>query len=86
MVPFEQWLQMLRESETRGEENINPAVKLIDHYEALHGKGSQRLYPKRFVTEKATRDSVSLRNGRLRIIEDGILNCYARNWQARWTV
>ncbi|KAJ5613372.1 hypothetical protein N7510_006566 [Penicillium lagena] len=86
-VPFEQWLEMLRDSEARGEAKVNPAVKLIGHYEAMHGKKrSQRLWPKRFVTEKAERDSVTFRNGRLRIIEDGILDCYARDWLTRWVV
>ncbi|KAJ5826436.1 hypothetical protein N7474_003574 [Penicillium riverlandense] len=86
-VSFEEWLAMLRESETRGEENVNPAVKLIGHYAAMHGeRRSQRLCPKRFITEKAERDSVTLRNGRLKIIEDGILNCYARDWLERWVV
>lgn len=85
-VPFHQWLQMLRESEARGEEHINPAVKLIAHYEAMYGWKSEglRLGPKTFVTEKAERDSVTLRNGRLRIIEDGILSCYVRDWARRW--
>lgn len=82
-VSFELWLRKLRESEARGEEHVNPAIKLIDHYEAMHG--GNVLPPKIFITEKAERDSVTLRNGRLRIIEDGILNCYARDWLTRWT-
>ncbi|KAJ5532996.1 AMP-dependent synthetase/ligase [Penicillium frequentans] len=86
VVPFESWLQLLRESEARGEEHINPAVKLIDHYEAMHGADSsgRALGPKTFVTDKAERDSVTLQNGRLRIIEDGILDCYIRDWISRW--
>lgn len=77
---------MLRESETRGEEHINPAVKLIGHYEAMYGgkTGSVQLGLKTFVTEKAERDSVTLRNGRLRMVEDGILSCYVRDWLRRW--
>ncbi|KAJ5949326.1 AMP-dependent synthetase/ligase [Penicillium verhagenii] len=87
VVSVEKWLQLLRESEARGEEHVNPAVKLIEHYEAMYGTGSSALHtfgPKRFVTEKAERDSVTLQNGRLRIIEDGILNCYIRDWISRW--
>lgn len=86
-VPFETWLQMLRESEARGEEQANPAVKLIDHYEAMYGGKSVLAHhgPKKFCTGKAERDSLTLRNGRLRIVEDGILNCYARDWLTRWT-
>jgi hypothetical protein len=82
-VPFEKWIAMLRESEARGEENVNPAVKLIGHYEAMYGKGSS-LSSKIFHTDRAERDSETLRNGRLRILEDGILNCYARDWLSRW--
>ncbi|KAJ5092472.1 hypothetical protein NUU61_007342 [Penicillium alfredii] len=92
-VPFEEWLQKLRESEARGEEHKNPAIKLIDHYESVHGQKntsqaheSAKHAQKTFVTEKAERDSVTLRNDRLRIIEDGILNCYARDWLTRWVV
>lgn len=86
IVPFESWLQLLRKSEARGEEHFNPAVKLIDHYEAMYGPDSfgGALGPKTFVTDKAERDSVTLQNGRLRIIEDGILDCYIRDWISRW--
>lgn len=82
-VSFEKWMQGLRQSEERGEEHINPAVKLIDHYVAMYGENS-KLGLKRFMTEKAERGSDTLRNGRLGIIEDGILNCYVRDWMNRW--
>jgi hypothetical protein len=82
-VSFEKWMQGLRQSEERGEEHINPAVKLIDHYVAMYGENS-KLGPKRFMTEKAERGSDTLRNGRLGIIEDGIFNCYVRDWMNRW--
>ncbi|KAH8433380.1 uncharacterized protein LDX57_011014 [Aspergillus melleus] len=81
-VPFERWLELLRESEARGEELVNPAVKLADHYEAMYGENS--LTPPTFTTDKAERDSMTLRNGRLRIIKDGILGRYARDWLSRW--
>ena len=85
-VSFEEWRSLLRESEERGEEFVNPAVKLLGHYEEMYGQTSSiaRLGPKTFVTEKGERDSVTLRNGRLRIVEDGILNCYVRDWMNRW--
>ncbi|KAF7588262.1 hypothetical protein BBP40_005948 [Aspergillus hancockii] len=81
-VSFDKWLQMLRESEARGEEMVNPAVKLADHYEAMYGDAAPA--PKFFITEKAERDSTTLRNGRLRVIQDGILNRYAQDWLRRW--
>ncbi|KAE8356404.1 hypothetical protein BDV28DRAFT_127265 [Aspergillus coremiiformis] len=81
-VSFDRWLQILRDSESRGEELSNPAVKLADHYEAMYG--SEAPAPKTFVTERAERDSPTLRNGRLRIIQDGILTRYAQDWLRRW--
>lgn len=87
VVPFEEWLLRLCRSETKGEELVNPAVKLIHHYETMHGKNSFiQNSLKRFITDKAERSSVTLRNGRLRMIDDGILRCYAQDWLARWTV
>jgi thioester reductase-like protein len=83
-VPFNDWLRKLRESEARGEEMINPAVKLADHYEEMYG-GDSPPTPKSFLTDKAERDSMTLRNGRLRIVRDGILARYAQDWLKRWT-
>ncbi|KAJ0424951.1 NRPS-like enzyme [Aspergillus carlsbadensis] len=83
-VPFNDWLKKLRESEARGEELINPAVKLADHYEEMYG-GDSPPTPKIFLTDKAERDSMTLRNGRLRIVRDGILARYAQDWLKRWT-
>ncbi|PYH40351.1 putative NRPS-like enzyme [Aspergillus saccharolyticus JOP 1030-1] len=82
VVGFAEWLDRLRESEARGEERVNPAVKLVGHYEAMYS-GEGRKEPS-FCTERAERDSVTLRNGRLRIVEDGILGRYVRDWLERW--
>ncbi|KAJ5249451.1 hypothetical protein N7524_011767 [Penicillium chrysogenum] len=80
------WLQLLRESEARGEENVNPAVKLIDHFEEMYGDESltRQKWMREFATAKAERDSVTLRNG-LSIVENRILDRYARDWFMRWT-
>ncbi|KAL3459291.1 hypothetical protein BJX64DRAFT_206484 [Aspergillus heterothallicus] len=83
-VPFDDWLKRLRESEAKGEEMVNPAVKLADHFEEMYGGGSPPT-PKTFITDKAERDSMTLRNGRLRIVRDGILARYAQDWIKRWT-
>jgi thioester reductase-like protein len=87
-IPFQDWLERLRESEAKGEEVVNPAVKLIYHYEAMYGAESSLVHngQRKFLTEKAERESVTLRNGRLGIIEDGIMRCYAEDWLTRWTV
>lgn len=86
VVSFDEWLTLLRKSEARGEVHVNPAVKLIQHYESMHAQNNEkpRPGPSEFITHKAERDSVTLRNGRLRIIEDGILDCYIRDWLRRW--
>ncbi|KAJ6019415.1 hypothetical protein N7522_001482 [Penicillium canescens] len=85
VLPFEEWLQLLRESEARGEEHTNPAVKLI-HHEMMHGVQSSIDHSgtKVFATDKAERDSVTLRSGYLNIVQDNILDCYARDWLVRW--
>jgi thioester reductase-like protein len=87
-LPFQDWLDRLYESEAKGEEVDNPAVKLIPHYEAMYGKDSSLVHngPRRFLTNKAEMRSVTVRNGRLRIMEDGIMRCYAEDWLTRWTV
>lgn len=89
-VSFDTWISMMRESQKRCEERVNPAVKLVGHYEAMYSPDSDskkrgvRRYPERFVTEKAERDSVTLRDRRPRILEDGILSRYIHFWLDRW--
>jgi thioester reductase-like protein len=84
-VAFADWLGKLRESEARGEELVNPAVKLAEHYASMYGSGSEEASaPKKFRTDRAERDSMTLRNGRLRIVQDGILARYAQDWMRRW--
>lgn len=85
VVPVPTWLTMLKESAARGEEVVNPAVKLIEHYESMYGAGGTAPPEKRFVTERSEQDSVTLRNGRLRIVKDGILRRYAVDWLRRWS-
>ncbi|KAL2008408.1 hypothetical protein VTN00DRAFT_6602 [Thermoascus crustaceus] len=88
-VSFDTWISMMRESQKRCEERVNPAVKLVGHYEAMYSPASAdkkrgvRRYPEQFVTEKVERDSVTLRDRRPRIIEDGILSRYIRFWLDR---
>ncbi|OJJ47320.1 hypothetical protein ASPZODRAFT_166529 [Penicilliopsis zonata CBS 506.65] len=85
-VELATWLDALRASRARGEERINPAVKLVEHYEQMYGatgKNKKTIMP-RFVTDKAERESRTLRNGRLRMVQDGILDIYVRDWRRRW--
>lgn len=83
-IPFKTWLQLLRESEEGGEENINPAVKLIDHYHAMYS-GNNNTHTYKFRTDRAERDSETLRSGgELGIIRDGVLGRYVEDWLVRW--
>lgn len=86
-VPFRKWLELLRHSEENGEELVNPAVKLIAHYDAMYSGEDGRtsaVHSKIFRTDKAEKDSETLRSGRLGIIEQGILGRYVADWLARW--
>lgn len=86
VLPTQDWLEKLRESELRGEESVNPAVKLLHHYEAMHGSDCPvNSGSKRFVTTKAERMSETMREEGLDIIEGGILSCYIKDWLTRWT-
>ena len=40
-VPYDDWMQLLRESASKGDEKQNPAVKLLDHFE-LRYRSSNR--------------------------------------------
>lgn len=85
-VPFEKWLAMLQESEGRGESSINPAVKLVGHYRAMHCQNTRQshLQDKAFVIKRTARDSTTFRDNRPRIIEDGIMRRYLDTWLERW--
>jgi hypothetical protein len=59
-VPFQQWLDGLRESAARGEEEHNPAVKLIDYYEQTYaGQGLKRKQAK-FDVKASKRESEAI--------------------------
>lgn len=81
-VPFETWLALLRESEKRGEEHVNPAVKLIEHYDAMYSGDTLKL---KFRTDRAERESEALRGAEMDVIRGGILENYVKDWLQRWT-
>ncbi|KAL4807941.1 putative NRPS-like enzyme [Aspergillus unguis] len=82
-VPFEVWLQRLKESERRGEEDTNPAIKLVAHYAETYGADAP--VAKTFTTEKAENDSGTLKSGKgLDLVRDGVLERYALDWKKRW--
>lgn len=84
-LSFEDWLGKLRDSEARFEEQSNPAIKLIYHYQSMYGeKAVESQRQKTFITDRTERDSVTLRSGPLCMIEDGVLERYIHDWLARW--
>lgn len=86
VLPIQDWLEKLRESELRGEESVNPAVKLLHHYETMYGSGCPvNSRPKKFLTTKAQGMSETMRDEGLNIIEGGVLSCYIKDWLTRWT-
>ena len=75
----ESWLTLLRESEHRGEEDTNPAVKLIDHFEGHMPS------PPQMIMTRSLRDSATLRRvAEFGILEDGTVDRYVEDWLARW--
>ncbi|KAL7626079.1 hypothetical protein AAE478_002849 [Parahypoxylon ruwenzoriense] len=91
VVPVREWLDALKASAARGEEKTNPAVKLLDYFEAEFGPGSaaDSSKPKTgygavfFDTKAVRRDSAVLRVPP-KCIEDGYVKKYVSTWLQRW--
>ncbi|KAF2836216.1 acetyl-CoA synthetase-like protein [Patellaria atrata CBS 101060] len=83
-IPFTEWLQKLQKSATLGQENRNPAVKLIEYFKTSygfdHGVGDKRV---RFETKAAERDSATMRSPP-DIVKDGYVRKFLRSWMRRW--
>ncbi|OTB03018.1 hypothetical protein M426DRAFT_264025 [Hypoxylon sp. CI-4A] len=87
-VPFEEWIMMLRKSAARGEEEQNPAVKLIEYYEDEYAPSSSLKseaggYGLSFETKAAERDSEVMRSLPSAIDDDAIQK-YVSQWLRRW--
>lgn len=89
-VPFKDWLQHLQQSATRvDEERINPAVKLVDHFEqryaTSHDTSITNLDEKTIVfdTTAAQRDSYTLRSPP-DVIRDGHVRKFVSTWMSQW--
>ncbi|KAL8904938.1 MAG: hypothetical protein Q9207_002932, partial [Kuettlingeria erythrocarpa] len=61
--PFAEWLALLKASASKGEEEDNPAIKLLEYFETGHGAGEGSVGGGgiRFDTSAAERDSRALR-------------------------
>lgn len=82
--PFVEWLSLLKDSATKGEEADNPAVKLLEYFETnysaqenLAGEGI------RFETGAAERDSLALKEAP-RCIKGGLVRKFIGRWMERW--
>ncbi|KAI5860470.1 hypothetical protein GGS23DRAFT_613703 [Durotheca rogersii] len=96
-VPVHEWLEALRVSAARGDEEVNPAVRLLGYFEAelstasdesSSGKvRSDSAREKRgavfFDTGAARRDSTALRVPP-RCVEDGHVKKYVEVWMEKW--
>ncbi|KAL8403244.1 hypothetical protein RB594_008490 [Gaeumannomyces avenae] len=95
VVPRRIWLERLRESAVRGgEEERNPAVKLIEYYDKEFGgslgaagkeeKTAQAVGGGVFETRAGARDAAVLRRPP-RIIKDGYVRRFVSRWLESWT-
>lgn len=81
-VPVAVWLKKLRDYEKNGgDPERNPAVKLIDHFEAMYGK--EKTGGVNFEINTAEKHSLALRNSP-RLIEDGYIKKFVRIWLEKW--
>ncbi|KAI0004734.1 acetyl-CoA synthetase-like protein [Xylariaceae sp. FL0662B] len=88
-VPFSDWLQRLRNSASHCHEELNPATKLIGHFEQRYSTGRtiNTDGPGRasvtFDTKYLQRDSAILRQPP-DIIKDGYVNTFVSRWLQKW--
>jgi hypothetical protein len=82
-VPFQQWLDGLRESVARGEEQHNPAGKLVDYYEQTYGGQGLKGRQIKFDVDAAKRDSEAIRQS-CDVIGTGLIKKFLKAWQEKW--
>ncbi|KAI5308896.1 hypothetical protein KEM55_004598 [Ascosphaera atra] len=83
VVPFQNWLEMLRESSAKSEVAINPAIKLIDYFEDLYGDGSVGVGGVQFEVKTAKQFSSAMKSPP-DIIEQGLVGKFLSNWLPKW--
>jgi len=79
-VPFAEWLAKLKKSASLGQEERNPAVKLIDWFEETYGTGRKGMD---FQTGRARGDARVLREPP-KMIEDGYVRRFLQVWMKKW--
>ena len=81
-IPVAEWLQKLRDYERDGgDPERNPAVKLIDHFEAMYGRKTTRDVV--FDIKTAKKYSPALRETP-RLIEDEYIVKFVKAWLEKW--
>ncbi|KAI9042662.1 acetyl-CoA synthetase-like protein [Aspergillus affinis] len=78
-VPFAQWLDGLRDSAARGEEEQNPAVKLVEYYEQTYTQGGKGRGA-RFEVDVARRDSATMRKT-VDVVGMGLVERFLGVWE-----
>ncbi|KAH8428587.1 uncharacterized protein LDX57_006283 [Aspergillus melleus] len=78
-VPFAQWLDGLRDSSARGEEEQNPAVKLVEYYEQTYTQGGKSRGAK-FEVDVARRDSEKMRKT-IDVVGMGLVEKFLGVWE-----
>lgn len=82
-VPFQQWLDELRESVARGEEQQNPAGKLVDYYEQTYGGQGLKGRQITFDVDAAKKDSEAIRQS-CDVVGSGLIKKFLGAWREKW--
>ncbi|KZZ95197.1 Male sterility, NAD-binding protein [Ascosphaera apis ARSEF 7405] len=83
-VPFAEWRARLAESEQKGEGRLNPAVKLIEHFDMAYGRAdSAGLGAAKFEVGRAKAVSAAMRN-MPSVIEEKLVKKFLDNWVPKW--
>ncbi|KAI5293851.1 putative PKS/NRPS-like protein biosynthetic cluster [Ascosphaera acerosa] len=82
-VPYAAWRAALVESERAGESRLNPAVKLLGHFDASYADGGAGgLGAARFAIDRVQRVSGAMRH--LPSLKDGLASRFLANWIPKW--
>ncbi|KAL8765542.1 MAG: hypothetical protein Q9209_007413 [Squamulea sp. 1 TL-2023] len=82
--PFAEWLSLLKESASNGEEENNPAVRLVDYFEKNYGDDAELVGEGvRFETTAAREDSQALREAP-DVVGSGLVKRFVEQWMKRW--
>ncbi|KAI5285022.1 hypothetical protein KEM54_000890, partial [Ascosphaera aggregata] len=82
-VSYGAWREKLVESEKKGQGKLNPAVKLIEHFDMAYGGAeSGGLGAASFEIERVQKVSEVMR--KLPSLKDGLVAKFLANWVTKW--